>query len=56
VSIFVSPVFGHKKECIFVNICKVLGDLFQRSHSFASFLCIFKHLKTCLPTICNVIL
>jgi hypothetical protein len=36
VSILVTPVFGHKKEFIFLNIQKVFGDLFQRSHSFAS--------------------
>ena len=56
VSILVTPVFGHKKEFIFLNIRKVFGDLFQRSHSFASFLCNSKHLKTWLPTICNVLL
>ncbi len=41
---------------IFLNIWKVFGDLFQRSHSFAFFLCNSKHLNTWLPTIGNVLL
>ncbi len=50
VSILVTPVFGHKKEFIFLNIQKVFGDLFQRFHNSVSlllqFLCNSKHLKT----------
>jgi hypothetical protein len=50
VSILVTPVFGHKKEFVFLNIRKVFGDLFQRSHNSVSlllqFLCNSKHLTT----------
>ena len=36
VGILVTPVFGHKKEFIFLNMLKVFGDLFQRSHNSVS--------------------
>ncbi len=60
VSILVTPVFGHKKEFIYLNVRKVFGDLFQRSHNSVSlllqFCCNSKHLKTWFSTICNVLL